>query len=134
MKNLKKDFLFIGYARKSVGHAVHRDKNIQMMVNNLYNRCKVDKCYVSYSTEASSSIESRDVKDGVEILAKLKNIHGNTQGIVCVYFPCKFKSTKYVIFVDMINVVSSTSQKICLVVIDYSGLCTNHSNIFQFVR
>ncbi|KAI7901466.1 uncharacterized protein BX663DRAFT_437538 [Cokeromyces recurvatus] len=84
------------------------------MVNNLYNRCKVDKCYVSYSSEASSSIESRDVKDGVKTLAKLKNVHGNTQ--------------------DLINVVSSTSQRIRLVIIDYSGLCTNHTNIFQFVR
>ncbi|KAG1076929.1 hypothetical protein G6F42_025188 [Rhizopus arrhizus] len=84
LQNLKKDFLLIGYARKSVGHANYRDKNIQMMVNNLYNRCKVNKCYASYSSEASSSIESRDVKDCVETLAKLKNVNGNTQGIICI--------------------------------------------------
>ncbi|KAI9251630.1 hypothetical protein EDC94DRAFT_663230 [Helicostylum pulchrum] len=89
-------------------------KNIQKMVDNLYNRCKVGKCHASYSSEASSDIDSRDVKDDVKTLAKLKNVHGNTQ--------------------DMINVISSSSQKICLVVIDYSGLCTNHANIFQFIR
>ncbi|KAI8058720.1 hypothetical protein BDF21DRAFT_323093, partial [Thamnidium elegans] len=50
--------------------------------NNLYNRCKVDNCYLSYSSEASSGIDSRDVKDDVETLAKLKNIHGNTQDII----------------------------------------------------
>lgn len=88
---MKKDFLLIGYARTSVGHANYRDKNIQMMMNNLYNRCKVDKCYISYSSEASSSIESRDVKDCVETLAKLKNVHGNTQGIICVYFRVNLK-------------------------------------------
>ncbi|KAI9477789.1 MAG: hypothetical protein EXX96DRAFT_482975 [Benjaminiella poitrasii] len=83
------------------------------MADNLYNRCKVDKCYASYSSEASSDIGSRDVKDDVETLAKLKNVDDSTQ--------------------DMINVISSSSQKICLVVIDYSGLSTNYTNIFQFV-
>ncbi|CAO3650565.1 unnamed protein product [Mucor hiemalis] len=83
------------------------------MVDMIYKRCKADRCYVSYSSEASSNIDSRDVSDDVETLAKLKNVHGNTQ--------------------DMVNVISSTTQKICLIVIDYSGFCTNHANIFKFV-
>lgn len=91
MQSLKKDFLLIGYARKSVGQATYRDKNIQMMVDNLYSRCKVDKCYVSYSSEACSDIESRDVKDTVKTLATLKNVEGNTQGIICVYFRANLK-------------------------------------------
>lgn len=53
-------------------------------MDNLCNRCKVDKCYVSYLSEASSDIASRNVKYDVEILAKLKDIHGNAQGIICV--------------------------------------------------
>ncbi|KAF1803922.1 hypothetical protein FB192DRAFT_1262569, partial [Mucor lusitanicus] len=50
------------------------------MVNNIFFRCKVDKCYVSYSSDASSPIESRDLKDNVQTLANLKNVEGNTQG------------------------------------------------------
>lgn len=88
---MKKDFILIGYVRKSSGYASYRDKNIQKMVDNIYSRCKVDKCYVSYSSEAHSSIDSRDVKDDVETLAKLKNVHGNTQGIICVYLHVKLK-------------------------------------------
>lgn len=40
-------------------------------MDNLNNRCKVDKCYVSYLSWTSSSIDSRDVKDNVKALAEL---------------------------------------------------------------
>lgn len=79
----------IRYARKSIGQAKNANQNIQKMVDNLYNRSKVDKCYVFYSSNASNDIESKNIKDNVETLATLKNIHGNTQGIICVYLHVK---------------------------------------------
>lgn len=91
------------------------------MVDMIYKRCKADRCYVSYSSEASSNIDSRDVSDDVVTLAKLKNVHGNTQGIVCVYLHVKLKVLISLSFLDMVNVISSTTQKICSIVIDYSG-------------
>lgn len=42
MENLKKkDFVLVGYVRKSVKSAQHRVKNIQNIVNNLYLRSNV---------------------------------------------------------------------------------------------
>ncbi|KAI8888653.1 hypothetical protein K501DRAFT_172644 [Backusella circina FSU 941] len=56
------------------------------MVDSLYDKCKVDQCYVSYSSEASSDTVSRNLKDNVQTLAKLKNIHGNTQGPLYIMY------------------------------------------------
>jgi hypothetical protein len=84
LTNLQQDFVLIGYVRKSIGNSSYRGKNIQKMVDILYNRCKVHQCYVSYSSEANSNIATRDIKDNVQTLSNLKNIHGNTQGLICV--------------------------------------------------
>lgn len=87
MENLNKDFVLVGYVRKSVKLAHHRVKNIHSMVNRLYSRSNVDKCFVSYSSYANSDITTRDFRDDIRTLEKIQNVHGNTQVyIIYVYF------------------------------------------------
>lgn len=138
MENLKKDFILLGYVRKSVKAAQYRIKNIQNMVDNLYSRSNVDKCYVSYSSDANSDITTRDFRDDVKTLKKIQNIHGNTQSIynICIFL----LSLKVLILIiplfilDMIDFISATKQKVCIVIIDYAGLSTDPVNIQQFVK
>ncbi|KAI9362851.1 hypothetical protein BD770DRAFT_315866 [Pilaira anomala] len=83
------------------------------MVNSLYSRSNVDKCFVSYSSDANSDITTRDFRDNIKTLEKIQNVHGNTQ--------------------KMINFISSSKQKVCIVIIDYAGLSTDPVNIQQFI-
>lgn len=90
--------------------------------------------YVSYSSDASSSIESRDTTKTTTILDNLNNVKDSTQCILCI-FSCESKYTnKLVAFIDLINVVLSNNLDVCLVVLDYIHLCTDHTNIVQFVK
>ncbi|KAI9354976.1 hypothetical protein BD770DRAFT_411986 [Pilaira anomala] len=57
--------------------AQYRIKNIQNMVDNLYLRSNVDKCFVSHSSNANSDITTRDFRDDIKTLEKMKNVHGN---------------------------------------------------------
>ncbi|KAI8640286.1 hypothetical protein BD408DRAFT_348363 [Parasitella parasitica] len=66
-----------------------------------------------YSSDANSEITTRDFKDEIETLEKDK----------------KFNAT-----LGMIDFISSSQQKVCLVVIDYAGLSTGPVNIQQFIK
>lgn len=135
MENLKKDFVLVGYVRKSVKSAQHRAKNIQSMVNSLYLRSNVDKCYVSYSSDANSDITTRDFRDDIKTLEKIQHVHGNTQSIYICIFPLKVLILRNPLFIlEMIDFISSSKQKVCIVIIDYAGLSTDPVNIQQFIR
>jgi hypothetical protein len=133
MENLKKDFVLVGYVRKSVKSAQHRVKNIQSMVNNSYLRSNMDKCFVSYSSDANSDITTRDFRDDIKTLEKIKDVHGNIQSIynICI-FPLSLKVLILInplFILGMIDFISSSKQKVCIVIIDYAGLSTDPVNI-----
>ncbi|KAG1457092.1 hypothetical protein G6F46_009909 [Rhizopus delemar] len=73
-----------------------------------------DKCFVSYSSEANGDITTRDFRDNIKTLEKIKDVHGDTQ--------------------RMIDFISLSKQKVCIVIIDYAGLSTDPVNIQQFIR
>lgn len=138
MENLKKDFVLVGYVRNSVKSAQYRVKNIQSMVDNLYLRSNVDKCFVSYSSDANSDITTRDFRDDIKTLEKIKHVHGNTQSIynICI-FPLSLKVLILInplFILGMIDFISSSEQKVCIVIIDYAGLSTDPVNIQQFIK
>ncbi|KAG1039354.1 hypothetical protein G6F43_012519 [Rhizopus delemar] len=83
IKRLKEQrFSIIGYARKSPGNEEEKTRIelLQKTVNCLSNRSLVDKVFVSFCCSASDPLASRDLKDNSQILGKISNATGNTQG------------------------------------------------------
>lgn len=70
MENLKKDYILVEYVRKAVKAGQNRAKNIQNMVNDLYLRSNVDKCFVSFSSDANSDITTKDFRDDIKTLER----------------------------------------------------------------
>ncbi|KAI7889254.1 uncharacterized protein EV154DRAFT_544570 [Mucor mucedo] len=85
-----------------------------MKVTNNVKRSNVNKCFVSFSSNANSDIITRDLKDDIKTLENIRHIHGNTQ--------------------KMIDFISSSKRKVCMVIIDYAGLSTDPVNIQEFIR
>ncbi|OAD69596.1 hypothetical protein PHYBLDRAFT_182792 [Phycomyces blakesleeanus NRRL 1555(-)] len=115
IKNLKKNnFTVIGYARKSPGqeHQEVRVGLVQKMVNKLYDTLLVDKVFVTTSSRANDTITSRDTNGKNAQLTLLNQVHGNTQ--------------------DLLEYIC-TSKNDCLVAIDFAGLSTNTSDLYDFI-
>ncbi|KAI9260112.1 hypothetical protein EDC94DRAFT_542516 [Helicostylum pulchrum] len=115
VKNVKKNnFTAIGYARESPGEE-HQDVRVgllQKMVKKLYDTLLVDKVFVTISSRANDTITSRDTSGKNAQLTLLNQVHGNTQ--------------------DLLGYIS-TSENICLVAIDFAGLSTNTSDLYDFI-
>ncbi|KAG1548754.1 hypothetical protein G6F49_009805 [Rhizopus delemar] len=50
------------------------------MVDLLHDRSLADKVFVSPSSQSTEPIASRDMKDNTSLMARLKNVDGDTQG------------------------------------------------------
>ncbi|KAI7861400.1 hypothetical protein BDF14DRAFT_373284 [Spinellus fusiger] len=103
----------VGYARKSIGNEDNntRIRLLQTMVERLMKRSLVNKMFVSPCSSLSERISMRDMKES-EIINKLENVHGNTQ--------------------DMISYITTT-ENVCLVILDYAGLTTDGTDLRNFV-
>lgn len=79
----EENYTIIGYARKAVLHSVgaeERVKCLQVMIDILHDRSLADKMFVSPSSRSTEPIASRDMKDSINLMTRLKNIDGDTQG------------------------------------------------------
>ncbi|ORX58915.1 hypothetical protein DM01DRAFT_1333530 [Hesseltinella vesiculosa] len=99
-------YTLVGYARKSLGNGANRIENLVDMANNLRTRSSADLVYISYSSQARTPLEQRDVKGKQTALI---GVDGTTM--------------------DLLHMLNSTPKKVSLVTIDFAGLSTNVEDI-----
>ncbi|KAI9299752.1 hypothetical protein BJ944DRAFT_235425 [Cunninghamella echinulata] len=112
---ISEGYQLVGYARKSPGTEddTTRAKLLQRMVNNLKERSYAEKVFISTKSLSNEAITSRDMNSNDSIINMLDKVDGNTQ--------------------EMLSVISEL-DKVCLIVLDYSGLSTNCLDIKHFIR
>lgn len=86
---------------------------LQTMVENLRGRSLAEYVFVSPMENAIIPLHARDKKCNMDILKRIKDIHGNSR--------------------DLLSFITN-NEKICLVTLDYAGLTTNSSDLEQILR
>lgn len=83
----KKGFTIVGYCRKSVQKRKSKKQVelLQAMTDYLYERSLVDYVFVSPIDNANTLFSSRDLECDMHTLSQLKNIHGNSKGILITH-------------------------------------------------
>lgn len=105
---LKEDsYEVIGYARKSHGkeELKSRYNSLKRMVQNLLNHSKCDQVFISPSSQCSTSLNDRDHDS---------KFVGNTE--------------------DMLSYITTSEHNLCLVILDYAGLCSRGSLVKYFLQ
>lgn len=116
IKSLKMDgFEVIGYARKSPTEIPEDELKeiLKNMISCLQSRSQVKDVYVSPSSRSNSPIAARDMKT-IKDYTDLSGCVGNTQ--------------------SLLNYLSSTTKKVCLVIVDYAALSTDPHDILLLIK
>lgn len=116
IKRLKMDgFDVIGYARKSPTKIPEDELKeiLKNMISCLQSRSQVKDVYVSPSSRSNNPIAGRDMKT-IKDYTDLSGCVGNTQ--------------------SLLNYLSSTTKKVCLVIVDYAALSTDPHDILLLIK
>ncbi|KAI9033890.1 hypothetical protein CLU79DRAFT_692379, partial [Phycomyces nitens] len=108
----KQGYTVVGYARKltSDEDTATRTRLLNAMSKRLKERSLVDRIFASYASQSNAQLSKRDLKTAMEQYKDLQ-AEGNTQG----------------------KQITST-DKVCLVALDYAGLSTNINDLYEFVK
>ncbi|KAG0162794.1 hypothetical protein DFQ28_000765 [Apophysomyces sp. BC1034] len=113
VEELKKEgYQVIGYVRKSSGKedASTRLRFLDSMVDRLFNGSSVDMVFESYSSTSKQPFANRDRVNPIHV----PKTSGNTQ--------------------DLLRLLSTVSNPIAIVAIDFAGLTTNTYGLIQWLR